>query len=96
MKYYIYSSGRGTYKLKIKDIKKMVAVAFNYCGDAYAIDDNASEAKIGSPHTILYFSSLIASFFKGCPIKILFILFDIVSPLGRFVLIITFLENINT
>jgi hypothetical protein len=56
MRYYIFCSC-GVYKLKIKDIKKMVAVAFNYEGELYSIDADGKYAPIYCPGEEIEFNN---------------------------------------
>jgi hypothetical protein len=45
MKYYICSGELGLYKVKIKNIQNMIAVAYNYNADLYYTDGNGENTK---------------------------------------------------
>jgi hypothetical protein len=45
MKYYICSGEFSLYKVKIKNIQKMIAVAYNYNADLYYTDDNGEHTQ---------------------------------------------------
>lgn len=50
-KYLIYDSDGCEYKSKIKDIKKLIGVAYNYCGSLYQITNDEK-----MPYKCIYYS----------------------------------------